>query len=35
MVTSENCSNNLIPCRTVVAMATERKNLKNSLLKTP
>jgi hypothetical protein len=28
VVTFKNCSNNLIPCRTLVAMATERKNFK-------
>ena len=27
-----SCSKNSIPCRTVVAMATERKKLKNFLL---
>ena len=25
----KNCPKNLIPCRTLVAMATERKNFKN------
>jgi hypothetical protein len=28
VVTFKNCSKNLIPCRTLVAMATERKKLK-------
>jgi hypothetical protein len=31
VVTFKNCSKNLIPCRTLVAMATERKHLKNLL----
>jgi hypothetical protein len=30
-----NCSKNLIPCGTLVAMVTERKNFKYLLLKTP
>jgi hypothetical protein len=35
VVTFENCSKNLIPCRTLVAMATKRKNLKYLLVKKP
>jgi hypothetical protein len=32
VVNFKNCSENLIPSRTLVAMATERKNLKYLLL---
>jgi hypothetical protein len=35
VVTFKNCSKNLIPCRTLVAMATDRKNLIYLLLKKP
>jgi hypothetical protein len=35
VVTFKNCSINVIPCRTLVAMATERKNFKYLLLKNP
>jgi hypothetical protein len=31
----KDCSKNLIPCRTLVVIATERKDLNNILLKTP
>jgi hypothetical protein len=31
----ENCSKNLIPCRTLVAVANKRKNFKYLLLKKP
>jgi hypothetical protein len=33
LVTFENCSKNLFPCRTLVAMTTERKKLKKSSFK--
>jgi hypothetical protein len=33
VVTFKNCTKNLISCRTLVAMATERKNFKYLLLK--
>jgi hypothetical protein len=32
VVTFKNCLKNLIPCRTLVAMATERKNFKYRLV---
>jgi hypothetical protein len=35
VVTFKKCSKNLIPCRTLVAMATKRKNFKYLLLKNP
>jgi hypothetical protein len=35
VVSFKNCSKNLIPCRTLVAMATERKTFNYLLLKKP